>query len=68
MNRVLPLPGSPRSLKYGSLVEAVIYPGEEHVVAGDLLEQRTHIHVAVNEGFYFRKKCGIGAVLLWFRR
>src|SRR5216684_6346785 len=34
------------------LVEVVVYPGEEHIIARDLLEKRAHVDIAVNEGLY----------------
>jgi hypothetical protein len=49
-------------------VEAVVEPGEENVVAGDPLELRGEIDVAVDVGLDLRRELGLRAILLWTGR
>ena len=50
------------------LVEAVVEPGEENVVAGDPLELRGEVDVAVDVGLDLGHELGLRAVLLWAGR
>src|SRR5947207_14496134 len=46
------------------LVEAVIDPGQDHVIQGDLFIQGTDVHVAVDEVADLGKEFGLQTVLL----